>query len=291
MSTEAWTVGRLLEWTTDYLKGHGAESPRLDAEVLLAQSLGCERIQLYTSFLEEPPEDARALFREFVRRRAAGEPVAYLVGKKEFYSLTFEVSSAVLIPRPETEFLVVAALDAARALCAEAPVDICDVGTGSGVIAVCLAKHLPRARVSALDVNSDALEIARANAKRHEVDDRIEFLQSDLFEKLPHQRRFHVIASNPPYVSETEFDALAVEVKNHEPREALLAGPRGTEIIERLLADSAERLHEGGSLFIELSPMIHDAVLGLIEASPEYAAGASIKDLSRLPRVVQATRT
>lgn len=289
MSTQAWTVGRLLEWTTGYLKDHGAESPRLDAEVLLAESLRCERIALYTSFLEEPPEEAKAVFREFVRRRAAGEPVAYLVGKKEFYSLVFEVSSRVLIPRPETEFLVVAALDAAKALGKE-PVEICDIGTGSGAIAVCLAKHLPHAAVTAVDISREALEVARNNARRHAVENRIEFLQSDLFEAVPLDKRFDIVASNPPYVSEAEYEALAPDVKNHEPRQALLAGSKGTEVIERILNDSAGRLRSGGSLLLEVSPMIHDAVVRLIEAEPQYTAGPSIKDLSRLPRVVQASR-
>ena len=298
MSTEAWTVGRLLEWTTDYLAKHGSESPRLDAEVLLAEALACERIQLYTTFTEEPPDAARTAFRELVRRRAAGEPVAYLVGRKEFYSLSFDVSPAVLIPRPETEFLVIAALDAAKALSADEPhslslshsLSLCDVGTGSGAVAVSLAKHFPDARITALDKSPEALDIARKNAAKQGVEDRVTFLESDLFQALPPETMFHVIASNPPYVSAAEYEALPLEIKNHEPKDALLAGPKGTEIIERLLAESADRLVPGGSLFIELSPMIHDAVAGMIEASAEYTPLESVKDLARLPRVVGAKR-
>lgn len=295
MSTEAWTVGRLLEWTTDYLAKHGAESSRLDAEVLLAEALHCERIELYTTFGEEPSDESKAAFRELVRRRAAGEPVAYLVGRKEFYSLSFDVFPAVLIPRPETEFLVIAALDAAKAILetsgdAEKSLTLCDVGTGSGAVAICLAKHLPNAYVTAVDKSPAALEVARGNAVKHNVEDRIEFIESDLVGAIPPETIFDIIASNPPYVSAAEYEALAPDVKKHEPKDALLAGPKGTEIIERLLAESATHLAPGSSLFIELSPMIHDAVVGMIEAAPEYTAGESVKDLARLPRVVHAKR-
>src|SRR6185503_13086817 len=137
--TEAWTIGRLLQWTTDYLKKHGADSPRLDAEVLLAEARGCQRIQLYTAFEEQPAEEVRTAFRELVRRRAEGMPVAYLVGRREFYSLSFQVTPDVLIPRPETEFLLISLLDLAAGKPDES---IVDVGTGSGILAVCAEKKL-----------------------------------------------------------------------------------------------------------------------------------------------------
>ncbi|MBN1911249.1 MAG: peptide chain release factor N(5)-glutamine methyltransferase, partial [Pirellulales bacterium] len=142
--TETWTVQRLLTWTTEYLRNHGSDSPRLEAEVLLAESLGWERIALYTHFDDEPDEPIRTRFRELVRRRAGGEPVAYLVGHKEFYSLSFRVTPDVLIPRPETESLVVTLLDLAKSRGQES-LAICDVGTGSGIIAITAAKHLPSA--------------------------------------------------------------------------------------------------------------------------------------------------
>ena len=177
MSTaESWTVGRLLQWTADYLAGHGSDSSRLDAEVLLAHAIGCQRIELYTAFDEQPADNTRSTFRNLVRRRAEGTPVAYLVGRREFYSLSFRVTPDVLIPRPETELLVVAALDLAKAEGQQrqgsretgrqgdsaadhdspgfpSPLEIADVGTGSGVIAVCLAKHLPACRVTAIDIS------------------------------------------------------------------------------------------------------------------------------------------
>jgi release factor glutamine methyltransferase len=299
-SAEPWTVGRLLEWTAEYLKGHGAESPRLDAEVLLAHALRCQRIELYTTFDDAPADEARTQFRELVRRRAEGTPVAYLTGSREFYSLRFRVTPDVLIPRPETELLVVAVFDlakaAARGLGTSVPsepgsnLSIADVGTGSGIIAVCLAKHLPGCRVTAGDVSPAALSVAAENARTHGVADRIEFVQSDLFAAVPNGRQFDFIVSNPPYVAEGEMERLAPDVRKFEPRTALLAGPRGTEVIERLIPQAAERLRPGGHLSMEISPMIHDAVRRLLESDGRFELGPTIKDLARLPRVVQARR-
>jgi len=287
---EPWTVGRLLQWTADYLKDHGSESPRLDAEVLLAEALGCRRIELYTSFDEVPGEAARAAFRESVRRRAQGTPVAYLVGRREFYSMSFRVSPAVLIPRPETELLVVALLDRARSRPVGEEFAMADVGTGSGIIAVCAAKHLPSCRVTAIDVSPAALEVARRNAEDHEVAGRIEFVQSDLFAELDPARRFDFVVSNPPYVATAELQDLPAEVKDFEPREALVAGPRGTEAIEALIPQAAERLHPGGHLLLEVSPTVHDAVLSLLRRDGRFELEPTIKDLARLPRVVPAAR-
>jgi release factor glutamine methyltransferase len=287
--TEPWTVGRLLQWTTDYLKRHGSDSPRLDAEVLLAEALGCKRIELYTAFDQEPREEARAAFRELVRRRSEGTPVAYLVGRREFYSLTFRVTPDVLIPRPETEFLVIALLDLARQRQA-GQVTVCDVGTGSGIVAVAAAKHLPNARITAVDISPAALEVARSNAETHGVLERIEFLESDLFAAVPPEQRFDFVVSNPPYVSEAEMEALAPDVRDHEPRLALLAGPIGTEVIQTLVSQAAERLNPGGYLLLEISPMIHDAVQALLTANTRFEPGPTVKDLARLPRVVQARR-
>jgi release factor glutamine methyltransferase len=291
MSTaESWTIGRLLTWTADYLKGHGSESPRLDAEVLLAHALGCQRIDLYTRFDEVPQDDQRTTFRDSVRRRAEGTPVAYLVGHREFYSLAFQVTPDVLIPRPETELLVMAVLDEAKAHPEKQTWSIADVGTGSGIIAVCLAKHLPSCHVTALDVSRGALNIASENAKQHGVADRITLVESDLFAAVPADQQFDVIVSNPPYIAEAELEQMATDVKKYEPRGALVAGPKGTEVIERLIPQSAERLSSGGRLFIEISPMIHDAVGSLIESDARFQRDPTIKDLARLPRVVQATR-
>jgi release factor glutamine methyltransferase len=312
MSTaEPWTVGRLLQWTADYLKGHGSASPRLDAEVLLAHVLGRQRIELYTAFDEAPDDAARAAFRELVRRRAEGMPVAYLVGHREFYSLSFHVTPAVLIPRPETELLVVAVLDLAKAYSplpqageglgvrtegpaaspvTNQPLAIADVGTGSGAIAVALAKHLPAGRVMAIDRSPAALAVAAQNARQHGVAERIEFVESDLFAALPAEQRFDFIVSNPPYVKTSEVEGLAADVRKFEPREAIVAGPRGTEVIERLVPQAAERLRPGGHLLIEIGPAIHEAVHQLLKSDARFQPGPTIKDLARLPRVVQAQR-
>lgn len=292
MSTaEAWTVGRLLTWTTDYLKGHGSESPRLDAEVLLAHALGRQRIELYTTFDELPADEPRAAFRDLVRRRSEGTPVAYLVGRKEFYSLSFRVTPDVLIPRPETELLVIAVLDLVKTL-SPRPLDIkiADVGTGSGIIAVCLAKHVPACKVTAIDISPPALLIAQENAKQHGMADRIEFIESDLFAAVPAEQPFDFIVSNPPYVTTAEMDTLAVDVRKYEPRGALEAGPKGTEVLERLIGQAAERLRPGGHLLIEIGPAIHDAASGLLAADARFELGPTIKDLARLPRVVQARK-
>ena len=289
--TEAWTTGRLLQWTTDYLKQRGADSPRLDAEVLLAHALGSQRIQLYTAFGDEPAEDVRKAFRELVRRRAEGTPVAYLVGRREFYSLSFRVTPDVLIPRPETEFLVIRLLDLAEL---QSPAgeawQIADVGTGSGIIAVCAAKRLENCRVMALDISPAALEVARSNAIEHGVESRIEFIESDLLSAAPGGRRFDFIVSNPPYIAEHEMAGLSRDVRDYEPRGALVAGPKGTEIIERLIPQAAERLVPGGWLLIEISPQIDAVVRELIAADGHFEPHPTIKDLAGHARVVQARR-
>jgi release factor glutamine methyltransferase len=288
---EEWTLGRLLAWTTDYLKQHAAESPRLDAEILLAAARGCQRIELYTSFDELADAATRERFRELVRRRAEGTPVAYLVGHKEFYSLSFRVTPDVLIPRPETELLVVRLLDLAKQRGGDSGLlSIADVGTGSGIIAICAARSLPNSRVSAMDISPAALEVARENAARHGVAERIEWFPSDLFAAVPADRRFDIVASNPPYVSSAEFAKLPVTVRNFEPRQAIEAGPRGTEIIERLVPAAAERLTAGGWLLLEISPMIEQAVRKLLGDEPTLETHATIKDLAGLPRVVQARK-
>ncbi|HEY1784411.1 MAG TPA: peptide chain release factor N(5)-glutamine methyltransferase [Pirellulales bacterium] len=284
--SETWTIGRLLTWTADYLKQHGAASPRLDAEVLLAMAAGCQRIDLYTRFDEPAPETLRTSFRELVRRRAEGMPVAYLVGRREFYSLSFRVTPDVLIPRPETELLVVALLDRARRRAGA--VSVADVGTGSGIIAICAAKYLPEARVTAIDISPQALAVARANAEDLKVADRIELVEGDLLAGMPADQRFDFIVSNPPYVSQQESEALERDVKQFEPRGALVAGPRGTEVIERLIPQAHERLNAGGMLLIEISPMLEQSVRALFAAGGCWQLEPTIKDLAGHARVIVA---
>jgi release factor glutamine methyltransferase len=284
-AAEVWTVGRLLNWTTDWLTARGADSPRLDAEVLLAHVRGCPRIALYTAFDTPVAEADRGRFRELVKRRGAGEPVAYLVGSREFFSLPFAVDKAVLVPRPETEGLVVRVLDLCRAA---ATSRIIDVGTGSGAIVVALAKHLPRATFAATDVSAEALEVARANAERHGVADRITFFHGDLLADAAGP--WDVIVSNPPYVREDEFPALPRDVRDHEPRGALVSGPTGVEVVERLAAAAAAALVPGGWLVVEIGPAVAAAAEAAIAACPALEPAATLKDLAGLPRIVQARR-
>lgn len=287
MSDEPWTVGRLLTWTADWLASKGSDSPRLDAEVLLAHVRGCQRILLYTSFEEVLADEPRSRFRELVRRRAAGEPVAYLVGSREFFSLAFAVSPAVLVPRPETEGLVVRAIDLCKA--AAAP-RIIDVGTGSGAIAVTLAKQLPRATLMASDISVEALAVARANAERHGVAERIRFIESDLFAAGGCGGPWDLIVSNPPYVREDECATLPRDVRDYEPRSALVAGPRGVEVIERLAMTAAEQLAPEGWLLIEAGPAVAAEVESILAAASGLQLQPTLKDLAGLPRVFQARR-
>jgi release factor glutamine methyltransferase len=312
MSTpdEPWTIGRLLTWTIDYLGRHGVENPRLDAEVLLATARGCRRIDLYASYGEVADEPTRTAFRELVRRRADGTPVAYLVGKREFYSLEFEVTPEVLIPRPETELVVVALLDHVKARTTRGwgleardndaadfpapspqpstPIAIADVGTGSGILAVCAAKFVPNARVIAIDISPAALAVAKRNAERHGVADRINFVESDLFSNVPAVARFDYVVSNPPYVSTGEMAYLAADVREHEPHVALHAGVGGTDVIKPLVEQAAERLNPCGALIMEVSPMIAAEVEQLIRDTSEFELGPTTRDLAGQPRVVQA---
>jgi release factor glutamine methyltransferase len=295
---EAWTVLRLLQWTTDFFRKRGSQSPRLDAEVLLAHTLGCARIELYTAFGSEPSEAQREVFREMVRRRGEGTPVAYLVGYKEFYSLRLNVTPAVLIPRPETEHVVIEALDHAKRLSADAgqrPLRIADVGTGSGAIAIAVAKHVAAvhgggAEITAIDISPEALALAASNADQLGVAEHINFVQGDLLAALPAEQTLDMVLSNPPYVSESEYAELDPAVRDHEPRGALVAGPQGTEIIGRLIEEAAARLVSGGQLVVELSPMIAQACAQSLAAQGTYGEPKLIKDLAGHRRVLSATR-
>ena len=290
--SDPWTILRLLQWTTEHLKKSGSPSPRLDAEVLLAHARGCERIALYTAFAEEPDESVKAKFREVVKRRAQGEPVAYLVGKKEFYSLPFQVSKDCLIPRGETEHIVVECLDRAKPILAAEPskhFSIVDVCTGSGCIAVSVAKHLPQCTITAIDLSPGAVTIAKANVEQHKLSDRISVVESNLLDTVA-DNSVDFVLSNPPYVSEAEYAKLDKTVREHEPRIALVGGASGMEIIEQLASQAAKKLVPNGWFICELSPMIADQVESHMTSTNQWTNITIVKDLARLKRLVVAQR-
>ena len=286
---ETWTVNRLLAWTRDFFRKKRIEKPQLEAEILLAHAMNIKRIALYTAYETEPDETQRTIFRDFVKRRGNGEPTAYLTGSREFYSLSFKVDRNVLIPRPETEDLVLQTLDTLNTYTGGTAPVIADVGTGSGIIAVTLAKNMPKhltaARIIAVDISAEALNIARHNAEKHAVADRIEFRQSDLLEQVSETLDF--IVSNPPYVSQPEFELLPPDVRDFEPKSALLAGTRGTEVIERLIPQSAEHFLSGGHLLLEVSPMIAESVAELLRGWDNVQV---LPDSAGRPRIVCAQR-
>lgn len=271
---EAWTIRRLLTWTQDYFKQREIESPRLCAEILLAHALQTERLRLYTRFDEEPAAPARDRFRELVKEAAGGKPIAYLTGVKEFYSLTFEVTPDVLIPRPETEILVERTISILRS--APTPPAILDLCTGSGCIAIALAKHLATATVFASDIAEPAVAVARRNAARHGVAERIDFRAGDLF--APWQagadpgQTFDVVVSNPPYIADAD-PLVEPGVRDHEPRGALFAGADGLDVIRRVLAEAPRWLNTGGHLLMEIGYDQAAAVRSL--AAAEVWTGAT----------------
>ena len=286
-SGDVWTVARIIDWTTDHLKKSGSDTPRLDAEILLAHARGCRRIQLYVQYHEPLSDEQRAVMRDLVKRRAQHEPVAYLVGHREFFGLDFQTNSAVLIPRPETETLVLELIRLAQ----ERPApQLLDVGTGSGCIAIAAAKNLPASAVTAIDISPAALAVARDNAKRLEVADQIEFLEGDLFAPLLGLgRQFDIIASNPPYIPEAEMQTLSNDVRLHEPRQALAAGPQGLDVIARLVHDSGTYLRAGGWLLIEIDPPQSAVVCNMLTAAGYRDIGV-LKDAAREERVVRGRR-
>lgn len=282
----AWPIKRLLTWTTDFLKKKGAESPRLDAEVMLAHVLGWPRVQLYTHYEDVVDDAKRAAFRELIRRRAEGAPVAYLVGSKEFYSLRFEVGPAVLIPRPESEFVVVEFLHVCKAI--EAPRAV-DVGTGSGCIALAALKHHPGARFVAIDAAPEALAIARRNAVNLGLEARIDFRLGDRLQPVAGEDPFDAIVSNPPYIPTGEIARLEPGVRDYEPYAALDGGPDGLRMVESLVDQAVPLLKPGGSLILEIGSAQEAPVRGLIESRGAYRLAPTIFDHAKHPRVVRAT--
>lgn len=285
-AAEVWTVARILQWTTTHLQQKGSETPRLDAEILLAFARRCTRMQLYTNYENELDDATRTTMRDLVKRRAAGEPVAYLVGHREFFSLDFLVSSAVLIPRPDTETLVVELLESLKGL---SEPRVLEIGTGSGCIAIATAVRTPTASVVAVDISPDALAIATQNAAKHKCETRIDFRQGDLFAAVREGETFHAIASNPPYVPQVDWETLDPGCK-YEPRIALDGGPDGMEILRRIVDQTSSFLEPGGRLLLELDPPQAEVIAALLTDAGLWEDVRIIKDIEQRARVVSARK-
>lgn len=270
---------QVIKLSTEHLQKHNSDSARLDAEVLLATALGLRRLDLYLQFDRELTEPELSAYRALVARRARGEPVAYLVGHKEFMALDFEVTPAVLVPNPDTEVLVQRAVALARE--AARPFRVADIGTGSGCIAVAVAHYAPEVEVWATDISAEALEVAGRNVAKHGLDSRVHLACGDLMEPL--EGAFDLVCANLPYLPATS--QLAPEVMA-QPRTALYAGQGGDELVTRLLAAAPSRLKPGGRVLAELDPSILAAVL---EAAQRGFTGHRIHhDLGGHERVLEA---
>lgn len=258
-------------------------SPRLNAETLLMFTLGCDRAFLYAHPERILTQEEQFRYDTALSQRATGIPAQYITGHQEFWGLDLIVSPAVLIPRPETEHVVETVLEFARGMAAP---DIVDVGTGSGGIALALAHELPHARVQATDISDAALEVAKANAARLQLDARVMFHKADLLSGFA-PASFDLVVSNPPYVGESEEDQVQLEVRRFEPRNAVFAGPTGLEIIRRLLPQAHAALKDGGRLVMEISGTIEKGVRDLLRA---WKSCEIRSDLQGIPRVVQAAK-
>ncbi len=313
MSSPTLTVLQVLKRTTDYFAQKGIPTPRLDAEVLLAHLLGVERIRLYVEF--DRPLVAQELdgYRELVARRARRAPVAYLTGRKEFMGLDLAVTPEVLIPRPETELLVERALAWCRAemqqmqqpggdspgsssdssSAGSSALRLADIGTGSGSIAVALAKNLPESIVYATDISGAALTVALANAEKHGVQSRIKFLAGDLARPLfgeGLEGKLDLVASNPPYVAQRVAGELTPEVVQHEPQTAIFGGEDGLKFYPPLVEQAGKLLRRGGLLAVEIGHDQASAVGGFIAATGKFEDPAVVRDYAGHDRVILALR-
>lgn len=286
------TVGEILRWTEGYFREIGIESARLDAELLLAHALGTERLDLYLNFHRPLDGAERDRFRECVKRRSRREPVAYITGSREFWSLPFAVGHAVLIPRPETEHLIEESLAILAALDG-VPSRVLDLGTGSGNIAVTLAVQSSTAEVDAVDASTNALSIAQGNARKHGVEGRIRFFAGDLFAPLAGDRLYHLIVSNPPYVRADEIESLSPDIRLHEPREALVdtksQGSDGLGFYREIASSAPAHLLPNGVVAVEVGAGQAERVAGIF-AENGFARVESRLDLAGISRVIVARR-
>lgn len=280
----AWTTLSVLDWTTQRFTEAGITGARLEAQILLAHVLGCTRMQLYTGFDKPLAEAELASYRGLIKRRLAGEPVSYLVGETEFWGLPFHVEPSVLVPRPDTETVI----EVARAARPDraAPCRLLDLCTGSGVIAVSLAREYAAAQVVATELSPAAAALARRNAARNAVADRVDVREGDLFAPVRGER-FDLIAANPPYIASAVISTLSLEVRR-EPVIALDGGPDGLAFYDRICAEAREHLAPGGAIVLEHGFDQADAVAARLTAAG-FTGVTLVHDLGKNPRVTRAT--
>lgn len=286
-----WTIQKLLNWTAEYLTDKGVDSPRLSADLLLSHTLGLKRIDLYTQFDKQVPQQQLNMLHDLVKRAGLHEPVAYLTGMTEFYSLELYITPDCLIPRPETELLVQRAIEYLRTR--SGIQYVCDLCTGSGCIAVAIAKNFPEARVTATDISSAALAIAARNVEKHRLNEQIRMLCGDLFEPIIQQldvNQFDLIVCNPPYVSTGEYEKLDKNVKDYEPESALLAGADGMDVYRRIIEKVYEFLKPSAALILEIGYSQGPAVRKLLEQNCDWAEIKIEKDPHDNDRVVTAIK-
>lgn len=289
MNDKIWTIGRILKWTEQYFKDKGIESPRLDAEVLLAHVLEKQRIYLYVHFDEPLQPGELAAYREMIKKRVLRVPVAQILGEKEFMGLTFKVTADTLVPRPDTEILVQAAVDRLRAMAGEEPLRFADIGTGSGAICLSVLHYLAGTVADTVDISPAARAVAEENAASLDLADRVTFHTGDLLQPLS-GISFAAILSNPPYIPEADIVKLAPEVRLKEPHTALSGGQDGLDFYRRLANEAPAMLVPGGFTAFEVG--IHQAgdVAALLKANPLIGRTEILPDYAGIDRVVVGWR-
>ena len=286
-----WTIQKLLSWITDYLAERNVDLPRLSAELLLCHILELKRIELYTHFNRIVQKEQLDRLHELVKRCAAQEPVAYLVGRTEFYSLPIKVSKDCLIPRPETELLVARGIEFLRGR--QGAQYVCDLCTGSGCVAIAIPKNHPQTKIIATDICDSALNVAAENVAAHQLNDRVRLLCGDLFSPVIEgldETRFDSVVCNPPYVSSAEYEQLGSKVRDFEPKKALFAGQDGLNVYRRIADGVAEHLKDDGALIMEIGYAQGKAVKELLEDTGIFSEIKIEKDFNNNDRIITAKK-
>jgi release factor glutamine methyltransferase len=289
---EIWTIQKLLNWMAEHFTGKGIDSPRMSAEMLLSHVLGLERIELYMHFDRQVEMPQLNRLHALVKRASEHEPIAYLIGMTEFYSLDIKVTPDTLIPRPETELLAERAIEYLRTL--QTPQYMCDLCTGSGCIAAAVAIGVPEAKIIATDICDAAMAVADENITSHKLNERVHLLCGDLFSPIIEgldQTKFDVITSNPPYIATAEYEKLDKNVRDYEPELALHAGADGLDVYRRIVKEGPKYLKPGGRLMLEIGYQQGDAVTRLLEESGEFKDITVEKDFAKNDRIVTAVKS